>query len=59
MIRELLVLPPLIVGAMLTVSAWVTAVKYDWRRDEPLLVVAWVACPPCGVARGAYVYFVN
>ncbi len=42
--------------ALLVLTLWFDAVKYDWRRNEPLLVTAWVVCPPCGVVRGAYLF---
>jgi hypothetical protein len=43
-----------VAGAILGVYLWVTAIAYDYKRNEPLLTMVWVACPPCGVIRGGY-----
>jgi hypothetical protein len=42
------------VVGVLAVYLWITAIAHDYKRNEPLLAVAWVVCPPCGVVRGAY-----
>jgi hypothetical protein len=42
------------VVGVLAVYLWITAIAHDYKRNEPLLALAWVVCPPCGVARGAY-----
>jgi hypothetical protein len=47
------------VVGVLAVYLWITAIAHDYKRNEPLLAAAWVFCPPCGVARGGYVFFVN
>jgi hypothetical protein len=39
---------------ILAVYLWVAAIAHDYKRNEPLLSLAWVACPPCGVVRGGY-----
>jgi len=33
---------------------WVAAIAHDYKCGEPLLAMAWIACPPCGVVRGGY-----
>jgi hypothetical protein len=57
--RELLTSTLVLICGLLSVSAWILALNHDLKRGEPLLAVAWVVCPPCGVLRGGYVYFVN
>ena len=57
MVRELPTTLLAIGVGMICLAGWASAVKHDYRRSEPLLAMAWVACPPCGVARGGYLLF--
>lgn len=50
----------IVVGVgIICLVGWLEAARYEYRRNEPLLVLAWVACPPCGVVRAGYLLAKN